>query len=156
MYRSILVPIDISETDLTRHVVPQVWRMPKPLRSTFQPLFLPFRSMPRWGWLTQQNSRTEAVCRPRPAKNSKRLLSSSIFLQAGVRLTSFTARRRIRSSNWRKRQTLSLLLLPHISWFQHLSAGFNGGCRSTPCKMSRAGCAVIGSKWGEFALTFIG
>ena len=24
MYRSILVPIDISETDLTRHVVPQV------------------------------------------------------------------------------------------------------------------------------------
>lgn len=24
MYRSILVPIDISEADLTRHVVPQV------------------------------------------------------------------------------------------------------------------------------------
>lgn len=115
MYRSILVPIDISETDLTRHVVPQVQAHAKTAKVHFQPLFLPFRSMPRWGWPTLPNSRTEVVCRPRPAKNSKRLLSSSIFLQAGVKLMSFTARQRIRSSNWRNQQTPSLLSSPHIN-----------------------------------------
>lgn len=35
MYRSILVPIDISETDVTRQVIPQVEAHAKPQRSIF-------------------------------------------------------------------------------------------------------------------------
>lgn len=101
MYRSILVPIDISETDLTRHVVPQVQAHAKTAKVHFLAVIPTVPFYASLGLATLPNFRTGVVCRPRPAKNSKRLLSSSIFLQAGVKLMSFTARQRIRSSNWR-------------------------------------------------------
>ena len=115
MYRSILVPIDISEADLTRHVVPQVQAHAKTAKVHFLAVIptVPFYASLGLAYSTEFPDRSGLQARP--AKNSKKLLSSSIFLPAGLKPTSFTARRRIRSSSWRRRLTPSLSSSPHTN-----------------------------------------
>jgi universal stress protein F len=101
MYRSILVPIDISETDLTRHVVPQVQAHAKTAKVHFLAVIptVPFYASLGLAYSTEFPDRSGLQAKA--SEKLERLLSSSIFLQAGVKLMSFTDRRRIRSSNWR-------------------------------------------------------
>jgi universal stress protein F len=94
MYRSILVPIDISETDLTRHVVPQVQAHAKTAKVHFLAVIptVPFYASLGLAYSTEFPDRSGLQAKA--SEKLERLLSSSIFLQAGVKLMSFTDRRK--------------------------------------------------------------
>lgn len=73
MYRSVLVPIDISEADLTRQLIPQVKIHAKTAKVHFLSVIPSVPFYASWGSPTLANSRIKMDCRRRHYKNSTRL-----------------------------------------------------------------------------------